>query len=117
MSCGIMPQIQTRLSPSARMSEKRTATEEPVVPGEAVYDGNGQLIGHVSRFTDDGFEAETVLPDDEDGVVIPGQEFGEGFLVWRCGECGAMDELEDGLPQSCPECGAPRPAITPVLED
>ncbi len=100
-----------------RMSEERAATEEPVVLGEAVYDDSGQLIGHVSRVTDEGFEAETGRSGDEDGVVIPGQEFGEGFLMWRCGECGAMDELEDGLPQSCPECGAARPAVTPVLED
>ncbi|MFW5919329.1 MAG: DUF7130 family rubredoxin-like protein, partial [Halanaeroarchaeum sp.] len=52
-----------------------------------------------------------------DREEIPGQEFGEGYLMWRCDECGEMDDLEDGMPETCPACGAPREAIEKVLED
>lgn len=34
----------------------------------------------------------------------PGQEFGEGYIMWRCNNCGEMGELEDGLPTECPNC-------------
>ncbi|AUV81197.1 hypothetical protein C2R22_05600 [Salinigranum rubrum] len=36
----------------------------------------------------------------------PGHEFGEGYLMWRCEECGEMGELDDGLPTECPDCGS-----------
>lgn len=36
----------------------------------------------------------------------PGHEFGEGYLMWRCEECGEMGELDDGLPSECPDCGS-----------
>jgi rubrerythrin len=36
----------------------------------------------------------------------PGQDFGEGYIMWRCDDCGEMGELEDGLPSECPDCGS-----------
>ena len=88
-----------------------------IEPGELVYDSDREVVGRVSGVTDSGFEAE-VVDDDESAVEeVPGQEFGEGYLMWRCSECGEMDELEDGLPGSCPNCDAPREAITAVEED
>jgi rubrerythrin len=48
---------------------------------------------------------------------IPGQEFGEGYLMWRCTVCGEMDEIEDGMPEVCPSCGAEKEALTEVRED
>ncbi|MFD1600821.1 DUF7130 family rubredoxin-like protein [Halobellus rarus] len=88
-----------------------------IEPGELVYDGNRRLVGRVSGLTDDGFEAEVIDPDGSEVEELPGQEFGEGYLMWRCSECGEMDELDEGLPESCPSCGAPREAISVVEED
>jgi hypothetical protein len=88
-----------------------------IEPGELVYDSNRRLVGRVSGFTDDGFEAEVVDPDGSEVEELPGQEFGEGYLMWRCAECGEMDELDEGLPESCPSCGAPREVISVVEED
>lgn len=99
------------------MTEDTDTTTTPVEPGEEVYDDEGNLLGQVEGLTDEGFEVETVdgHPEEE----VPGQEFGEGYLMWRCTECGEMGELEetDGLPESCPDCGAPKEAIAEQRED
>jgi len=88
-----------------------------IEPGEEVYDESGRLLGFVSGFTEGGFETETIGAATDHGEERPGQEFGEGYLMWRCIECGEMDQIEDGLPESCPNCGAEREAITEVVED
>ncbi|MFW5905483.1 MAG: DUF7130 family rubredoxin-like protein [Halorhabdus sp.] len=88
-----------------------------IEPGELVYDSNRQVVGRVSGLTDAGFEAEAIAPDESEVEELPGKEFGEGYLMWRCGDCGEMGELEEGLPESCPNCDAPREAITAVEED
>lgn len=104
--------------PTDSESDEGATTHETLAPGEPVYDESGRLIGHLTRFTDEGFEAKTTIEGDVDEEeVIPGKEFGEGYLMWRCGECGTMDELEDGIPETCPDCGAPSEAINPVQED
>jgi len=99
--------------------------------GETIYDDRGRVIGVVDEFTDEGFSVETVDggPDveavdgtgdhgDEDEEDIPGKEFGEGYLMWRCEDCGEMGELEDdGIPEECPNCGAPKEHIHMAQED
>lgn len=87
-----------------------------IEPGELLYDSDRRLVGRVSGLTDDGFEVEKIT-DESEVEELPGQEFGEGYLMWRCAECGEMDELDGGLPESCPNCGAPREAISAVQED
>jgi len=88
-----------------------------IEPGELVYDRSNQVVGRVSGFTDEGFEVEVITDDESEVEEMPGKEFGEGYLMWRCGECGEMDQLEDGLPESCPNCGAPKEEISAVEED
>lgn len=113
-----------------------TGDATPIESGTVVYDEDGARLGVISGFTDDGFEVaitEDVEDVDESGRAAvgapdteseqarktsesslrtseqeqqPGQEFGEGYLMWRCQECGEMGELEEGLPQECPNCGA-----------
>jgi rubrerythrin len=99
------------------MSNDHASSDQSIVPGKAVYDESGRLLGHVSEITEGGFEAEIGAPSPEDVEVIPGQEFGEGFLMWRCGECGEMAEIDDGMPGACPVCGAPSEAVQIVQED
>ncbi|MFO7926472.1 MAG: DUF7130 family rubredoxin-like protein [Halobacteriota archaeon] len=88
-----------------------------IEPGEVVYDSNGRPVGRVSGLTDDGFEAEAMGLHENEAQELPGQEFGEGYLMWRCVECGEMGELDEGLPEVCPNCSAPREAISTVRED
>ncbi|WP_418279812.1 DUF7130 family rubredoxin-like protein [Halorubrum sp. DTA98] len=94
--------------------------DKAIAPGETVYDEDGRALGQVSGYTADGFEVATTESGStggDDAETIPGQEFGEGYLMWRCSECGEMGDLEDGIPESCPACGAPEEAIAAVKED
>ena len=99
------------------MDPENSGYSEVVEPGEYVFNQEGQLVGQVSAITDDGFEIEMVESDAENIEELPGQKFGEGYLMWRCGECGEMGELEDGIPEECPACGAPEEAISAMRED
>jgi len=79
--------------------------DEPITPGETVYDEDGQVLGQVSGYTTDGFEVkigEGGSASGDDAETIPGQEFGEGYLMWRCSECGEMGDLGSGMPDTCP---------------
>ncbi|ESP89957.1 DUF7130 family rubredoxin-like protein [Candidatus Halobonum tyrrellensis] len=108
----------------------------PIETGSVVYDHEGNRLGVIDGLTSEGFEvdtnaeiesvddeghAEVSVPDDESAQAAetndenlygseqehdPGQEFGEGYIMWRCENCGEMGELEDGLPEECPDCGS-----------
>lgn len=99
------------------MDDQNRVHEELIGPGTVVYDSDRRPVGRVSGLTEDGFEAEAIDPEGSGIEELPGQEFGEGYLMWRCTECGEMDELEGGLPESCPSCSAPREAISVIQED
>jgi rubrerythrin len=102
------------------MQEDSESDTYRIDPGETVYDDDGQPLGHVTSRTDDRFEVNMRGRNTPQGVgheELPGQEFGEGYLMWRCGECGEMGHLEDGIPPTCPTCGAPEEALSEVRED
>lgn len=99
------------------MDELEPVHSESIKPGEKVYDESGRLLGQISGLTEQGFETETMEPGVRDEEDIPGQELGKGYLMWRCTECGAMGKLEDGFPETCPECSAGREAISEMVED
>ena len=87
--------------------------------GETVYDEAGEELGTVRGFDEDGFYVTT-----REGIVSlsieherAGHEFGEGELMWRCSNCGEMGELDEGMPDECPNCGVPREDIYYWTED
>ena len=114
------------------MTDESTTTEGPAIEtGATVFDDEGNELGVITGMTNEGFEVSITEDVDEDGDVQdagvesdqaaktneeslrtseqehqPGQEFGEGYLMWRCDNCGEMGELEDGLPSECPNCGS-----------
>lgn len=105
---------------AAEPSSGTAPDDEPIDPGESVYDEDGRHLGQVSGYTSDGFEvsiAEDGSTGGDDTETVPGQEFGEGYLMWRCSECGEMGDLAGGMPDSCPECGAPKEALAAIEED
>jgi rubrerythrin len=87
--------------------------------GESVYDSDGNELGTIRGFDDagiyvtmrEGYEALSVEH------ARTGHEFGEGFLMWRCAECGEMGEIDDGIPETCPNCDAPKEDIYYWTED
>lgn len=109
--------LNTRANQLYGMGDQNRVYSASIKPGEIVYDNDGRPVGRVSSLTDDGFEAEAIDSDGGEVEELPGQEFGRGHLMWRCIECGEMEKLDQGLPDSCPSCDAPREAITVVEED
>jgi len=107
------------------MNDSPSTSEDVAVQrNEEIYNDGGVLVGVVGEATDDGFVVDTVASvtvEHGDAATSaeeePGQEFGEGYLVWRCTECGEMGDLDDGLPETCPNCGAPREGLAKQRED
>ncbi|MGB9987044.1 DUF7130 family rubredoxin-like protein [Salarchaeum japonicum] len=96
------------------------ADDSPTVAlGATIYDEDGQKLGTVRGFDEDGFYVTT-----REGVESlsieherAGHEFGEAELTWRCSECGEMGDLHDGLPDECPSCGAEKEQLYYWTED
>ncbi|MFC4450556.1 DUF7130 family rubredoxin-like protein [Halorussus aquaticus] len=87
--------------------------------GQSVYDDDGNEIGQIRGFERGGFFVTT-----REGVESlsvehsrAGHEYGEGELMWRCTECGEMGEIDDGIPDECPNCGEPKEALMYWTED
>lgn len=78
-------------------------------PGEMLYTEDGAAIGEVRGVEEAGLFIS--LRDGAEALSIEhvrsGQSFGAAELMWRCIECGEMGEIDDGLPESCPNCAAP----------
>ncbi len=85
-----------------------------VEPGEAVYSSDGELIGHITEIDTEGIH---LIPAGKDEpTVLAGRGYGEADLVWRCGKCGEVGEL-DTMPDNCPNCGASREEIYYLTQD
>ncbi|AHG03903.1 hypothetical protein HALDL1_10030 [Halobacterium sp. DL1] len=89
--------------------------------GDTVYDDEGHVLGMVTESTDEGFAVEVVEAGPDVEVSEEGTEAadddGEGYLMWRCEDCGEMGDLDDGIPEECPNCGAPKEHIHKAQED
>lgn len=93
------------------------STQSLVKPGQALYTEDGERVGTVQGFTDHGFEVRIDAGVDRFTLEHdPGHAVGEGYIVWRCDDCGAVGDLDD-IPEQCPDCGAPREALYAWLED
>ena len=87
--------------------------------GQTVYDEEGTALGEIRGFESSGFFVTT-----REGVeslsiehARSGHDFGEAELMWRCTNCGEMGEIDDGLPEECPNCGEPKEALMYWTED
>lgn len=87
--------------------------------GTTVYDDDGRPLGEVRGVEEGGFFVSS-----REGVEAlsveharSGHEFGEAELMWRCTECGEMGEIDEGLPEECPNCNSPKEALMYWTED
>ncbi|MFC5972214.1 hypothetical protein ACFPYI_12810 [Halomarina salina] len=99
------------------MTPEQSAEDEqvPIETGVTVYNDSGEELGVIVELTGRGFEVSTDQ-DEWDSEVAdaeeteqehePGHEFGEGYIMWRCDDCGEMGKLDDGFPDRCPDCGS-----------
>jgi len=89
-------------------------TDEQVDLGQNIYDEDGNHLGTVRGFDDDGFYV-TAAED----IELLGQGAGgmhTDALMWRCWECGEMGQLGE-IPEECPACGAAKEDIYYWQED
>jgi rubrerythrin len=90
------------------VAESRT-DEFTVSIGENVEDLR-QDIHSADEDLEGGQDVEELEPsgagDPSQEEHAPGQEFGEGYIMWRCENCGEMGKLDEGLPTECPNCGS-----------
>lgn len=92
---------------------------ESVGFGEPVYNADGEVLGTVRGMEEGGFFVTT--REGVEGLSIEhsrsGHGFGEAELVWRCTVCGEMGEIDEGLPETCPNCGTEKEALMYWTED
>ena len=101
------------------MSDDDPPEDNPrVMAGEPIFDAQGRKLGTVRGFDEDGFYVTTLAGIESLSVEHErsGHDFGEAELMWRCSECGEMGDIER-IPDSCPNCGAPREALYYWTED
>ena len=94
------------------------AGSERMSYGETVYNEEGEPLGTIRGFDEHGFYVTV-----EDGIEALSSEHistgaaAEAELMWRCWECGAMGEIDDDIPENCPDCGARKEDIYYWTED
>lgn len=101
------------------MSEDNDTSDQgrTLKPGQRVYDRNGQEIGFIQAITEVGVEVNT--HSDIETLSLrraPSVNLGEGYLLWRCSECGELGDI-DQIPDRCPSCGSGREELYAYLED
>ena len=86
--------------------------------GEPVFDREGNHLGTIRGFNEDGLFVTT-----REGIEAlsieherAGHEFGQAELMWRCSDCGAVGDLA-AFPDACPDCGSPREHLYYWIED
>ena len=87
--------------------------------GQPVYDENGRELGEIRGFEEGGFFVTTREGVERLSVehARSGHDFGEAELMWRCTNCGEMGEIDDGIPEECPNCGESKEALMYWTED
>jgi Zn finger protein HypA/HybF involved in hydrogenase expression len=99
------------------MSPKIDRLYAGVTISETVYNESGKPLGTVRGVDADGFY---VLGSERapKTTIAEALEITErDHVMWRCWECGAMDQTEGSLPSNCPDCGAPREDLYYYVED
>lgn len=93
-------------------------SEESPAIGERVYTEDGRPIGTISDVEDGGIMVQP-LENELPPAALRGrrvQGFGEAELMWRCGQCGEMGNLDE-MPDTCPNCGAAKEELYYWTED
>lgn len=111
--------VNTGETPAREGEEGAVEEVERLNFGQSVYDENGTEIGRIRGFERSGFYVTTREGAEAISVehARSGHEFGEAELMWRCMECGEMGEIDDGLPDTCPNCDTERENLMYWTED
>lgn len=106
-------------TPGREHEEEASDQAESLALGEDLYNEDGVHVGQVR-----GYEKGGVFVSTREGVearsvehVRSGHDFGEAHLMWRCMNCGEMGQIDEGLPETCPNCGVEKEQIMWWTED
>ena len=87
--------------------------------GETLYTEDGEAVGTIR-----GIDSGGVFVSTREGIesmsiehARSGHDFGWAHLMWRCTECGEMGEIDEDLPDTCPNCDARREQLMYWTED
>jgi rubrerythrin len=75
------------------------------------------VTGVIQAITEIGVEVNT--HSDVETLTLrqsPNVNLGEGYLVWRCSECGELGDINQ-IPDRCRNCGADKETLYAYLED
>jgi len=90
-----------------------------ITPGQTLYDDDGDPVGTVRGVEQGGLFV--TLRDGMETMSVEharsGHSFGEAELMWRCRNCGEMGDIQDGLPEQCPNCGEEKENLMYWTED
>jgi len=111
--------VNTGETPASEGEEEAVEEVRKLNFGQPVYDADGNELGRIRGFERSGFFVTTREGAEAMSVehARSGHEFGEAELMWRCMECGEMGNIDDGLPDECPSCGAEREELMYWTED
>lgn len=106
-------------TPAREGEEEAVEAAEQVSFGQHVYNEDGELLGRVRGFDRGGFFVTTREGTEALSVehARAGHQFGEAELMWRCIDCGEMGEIDEGLPETCPNCGTEKENLMYWTED
>ena len=97
--------------------EATSSAEFSPKPGQRVYDKTGREIGVIIRVTESGVAVTTGSENETLSLRhTPNENHGEGYLLWRCIECGELGNIEK-IPDHCPSCGTGKEDLYAYLED
>ena len=110
---------QTGETPASEGEEEALEAVHDLSFGQRVYDEEGNELGRVRGFEASGFFVTTREGAEALSVehARAGQAFGEAHLMWRCTECGEMGDIEEGLPETCPNCDTEKENLMYWTED
>ena len=106
-------------TPQSSADEAAVKAAESLSFGQTLYDEDGNSVGTIR-----GMESSGVFVTTREGLQglnvghsRSGHNFGEAELMWRCIECGEMSEIENALPEQCPNCGTEKENLMYWTED
>jgi rubrerythrin len=87
--------------------------------GETLYNEAGEPVGQIRGLEEGG--AYITTREGAEALSVQharsGHTFGEAELMWRCTECGEMDYIDEGIPETCPSCGTGKENLFYWTED
>ncbi|MFB6141603.1 MAG: rubredoxin-like domain-containing protein [Halosimplex sp.] len=106
-------------TPEEEPEREATDEVESLSFGQTLYNEEGDPVGTIRGMEEGGVFVTT--RDGVEGLSVEharsGHSFGAAELMWRCTNCGEMGEIEDGLPENCPNCGVEKEDLMYWTED